>query len=485
MKKLKKTFSMLCMLIYLLICISTCTASGLQEDGCETDETDINAAIITEDFYNEETTVRTEEEKTENIEGAEEDETCEESSEEENVTIKTEEENPLQEGNDDEVIPVSAETEKVCEDNQDSDLQLQPDAEQEDQLNHEMYEKQDIMVESTQETDNEHESQNKPEETGELPDELNLVLYSKESITNVLTREKPFSLKTTDNYSRILTFTLTVPEENAVSIAIDESPVTLHKTENNNTFDAEIHYTFDYQLEKEKIYSIILTTEREGYIPFSLSIAEKNRAEKTEEPLEAEKGENEEVDEKEFDLDSNDEEMLSMGYCKAQVVKVNGADCFFNIESEEVFTHLDYGSVLWVKSSMDYEWAEIYEDEEDNVQYIKWDDILIILEKEDNEEQPNTFGEEIENIDESLPRSLRLSSSLNRINGFVEYGTMIELQAELINFRDEDEYKCQWQYSPDGEIFYDIAGANDLTYEYPVSEENFTYIWKFVVEIQD
>ena len=64
-------------------------------------------------------------------------------------------------------------------------------------------------------------------------------------------------------------------------------------------------------------------------------------------------------------------------------------------------------------------------------------------------------------------------------------GSTIILYANLTGF-DDDVYTVRWQYSPDGgATAIDIGGANDLTYAYRLTVENFNYMYRVVIDIED
>ena len=67
----------------------------------------------------------------------------------------------------------------------------------------------------------------------------------------------------------------------------------------------------------------------------------------------------------------------------------------------------------------------------------------------------------------------------------VGFGELVTVSAELVNFKPDDIYSCQWQYSDDGINFYDLKDATDLTYTYKYSRENFRYVWRIVITIDD
>ena len=81
-------------------------------------------------------------------------------------------------------------------------------------------------------------------------------------------------------------------------------------------------------------------------------------------------------------------------------------------------------------------------------------------------------------------RSIRIYTNLGSETQ-VREGTVVCLSATLVGFED-DVYTLQWQYSPDGgSTAIDIAGANKPTYAYRLTAENFGYMYRLVVHIQD
>ena len=171
-----------------------------------------------------------------------------------------------------------------------------------------------------------------------------------------------------------------------------------------------------------------------------------------------------------------DEELLALGYYGIQVVMTEGADIFDSLEEDaEPVAHVDAGEILWVRPTENAEWAEIYRaDEETPAQYIRWDDVMI-------NQKPETGEEEEE---EELPaRSLEITSTLSGMLS-VPIGTPVVMTAELINFREDDICTYQWQYlDEETDIYIDIDGANELTYSYEITRENFFYTWRLVVLI--
>ena len=82
------------------------------------------------------------------------------------------------------------------------------------------------------------------------------------------------------------------------------------------------------------------------------------------------------------------------------------------------------------------------------------------------------------------PRQVIVTSSLEK-KSRLSLGDAIILRAELVNFDEDDVYTCQWQYSKDGETFYDVPGANDLTYAYRINEENLNYVWGISIDVDE
>ena len=168
-----------------------------------------------------------------------------------------------------------------------------------------------------------------------------------------------------------------------------------------------------------------------------------------------------------------EEQMLKKGYWKAQIALLGGADTYAAMDkTSAVVAHLDVGAEIWVKIIRGTEWAEVYSaDEEGNEtqkQFITWDSLVITL-RDENED------------DDIGIRSVTISSSLDEME-FVYYGTDAELTATLDGFQEDDVYTVQWMYSSDeGENFYNIEEANELTYTFSVMPDNIENIWRIVI----
>ncbi|QTE68141.1 hypothetical protein JNO48_13280 [Clostridiales bacterium] len=171
------------------------------------------------------------------------------------------------------------------------------------------------------------------------------------------------------------------------------------------------------------------------------------------------------------------EELLALGYYGSQVAMTTGADIFESTEEgAEPAAHLEPGTELWLRQTGDEAWAEIYRtDEKARIRYIRWDDVIITL-------KPEPEGEEEE--EEPLPaRSVNITSTITGMQ-FIPIGAEITMTAELVNFREDDICTYQWQYlDKETETYIDIDGANELTYSYRVTRENFYNTWRLVVLI--
>ena len=168
-----------------------------------------------------------------------------------------------------------------------------------------------------------------------------------------------------------------------------------------------------------------------------------------------------------------DEEMLAMGYKKVQVSLINGIGIYENMDPEqEAIEEIEFGSELWVSATEDPAWALLYKsNEEEADRFIKWDEVIIILQNEDEE-------------DDLLPRSIRIISSENAF-GDVSFGTEIKMTIELTNFREDDLCMFQWFYSTDhGMTWTQIEGADGQDFTYVIDASNWYYNWKALVALE-
>ena len=167
-----------------------------------------------------------------------------------------------------------------------------------------------------------------------------------------------------------------------------------------------------------------------------------------------------------------DEEMLALGYIKVYVGIDIGANVYAGLgASETAVDHLDAGIELWVKLIEGADRAQIINPEDESViGYVNLVDIIAIMKPEGMENLPT--------------REIVIHSPLDDTELLVVYvGVDITLTVEMINFNEDDHYTVRWQYSADGEEFFDIPDANELEYTYITDKENGNYIWKAIVKL--
>ena len=150
----------------------------------------------------------------------------------------------------------------------------------------------------------EEEPEEPEEEPEEEQEEILLNLNGQISVSGELTIDTPFTFNASDDYFRTVVFTLTVPEEDSVSVTLNDNPVSLTKIENDDPAAAEVQYTFERTLAQNKVYTITLTTEQEEPVPFTVQISEKNEEKQVNEPEE----ENIETTDESIEKDINQEE---------------------------------------------------------------------------------------------------------------------------------------------------------------------------------
>ena len=179
-----------------------------------------------------------------------------------------EEQEPVQE------TPEENEPDNQPEEEPQDDPEINPEDETEEEPQDEPENKPESETEP-EETPDEEPKDEPEEEPVEEEEEILLNLNGTKKVSGVVTKGIPFTLKASDDYSRVVVFTLAVPEENAVSVIVNDQPVSLEKAENDNPEDSDVRYTFEQALLQGQEYSITLKTEKDGYIPFTLSIEKK------------------------------------------------------------------------------------------------------------------------------------------------------------------------------------------------------------------
>ena len=65
------------------------------------------------------------------------------------------------------------------------------------------------------------------------------------------------------------------------------------------------------------------------------------------------------------------------------------------------------------------------------------------------------------------------------------FGEEVTLIAILINFRDNDIYRFEWEESEDGNEWHVIIGANEQTYTFIINHENVTHYWRVKVYLEE
>jgi hypothetical protein len=64
------------------------------------------------------------------------------------------------------------------------------------------------------------------------------------------------------------------------------------------------------------------------------------------------------------------------------------------------------------------------------------------------------------------------------------YGDEVTLIATLVDFRENDIYRFEWEESKDGEEWEVIVGANEQTYTFIIDQENVTHYWRVIVILE-
>lgn len=65
------------------------------------------------------------------------------------------------------------------------------------------------------------------------------------------------------------------------------------------------------------------------------------------------------------------------------------------------------------------------------------------------------------------------------------YGDEVTLIAILVDFRENDIYRFEWEESEDGEEWWRIIGADEQTYSFIVDHENVTHYWRVLVILEE
>lgn len=65
------------------------------------------------------------------------------------------------------------------------------------------------------------------------------------------------------------------------------------------------------------------------------------------------------------------------------------------------------------------------------------------------------------------------------------YGDEVTLVAVLVDFRENDVYRFEWEESKDGEEWWRIIGADEQTYTFIIDHENVTHYWRVLVILEE
>ena len=280
------------------------------------------------------------------------------------------------------------------------------------------------------------------------------------------------------------------------------------------------------ELNKVAFHKFNITLSAQQDLTFTLSakaaseaeaIAEAENEEETEMPADTDSEEKTESDKTAAATEEkapDDASMQALGYYKVQVANAKGAEVYQEMNiSSTVVSHLETGAIRWMRTTTDPEFGEVYAGDGKTPVYILWDAVIITTKPEQEQTESDTAedqqeagmsgemddGPEIEKTDtntqtdktsqteaietdESIPaRYLEISSTMEGMLS-IPFGTPITMTAHLINFREDDVCAYQWQYlDKETDTYVDIEGANEATYTYDVSMDNFFNSWKLVV----
>ena len=65
------------------------------------------------------------------------------------------------------------------------------------------------------------------------------------------------------------------------------------------------------------------------------------------------------------------------------------------------------------------------------------------------------------------------------------YGDEVTLIAILVDFREDDIYRFEWEESEDGETWWIIVGENEQTYTFTIDHFNIDHYWRVKVIIEE
>ena len=85
------------------------------------------------------------------------------------------------------------------------------------------------------------------------------------------------------------------------------------------------------------------------------------------------------------------------------------------------------------------------------------------------------------NIDIEFKRQVYIDVPLSPVS----IGETVVFTAILVNFKENDIIKFEWQYTTDLESWSVIEGANKQTYDFILTEENYNYWYRVLVKVEE
>ena len=85
------------------------------------------------------------------------------------------------------------------------------------------------------------------------------------------------------------------------------------------------------------------------------------------------------------------------------------------------------------------------------------------------------------NIDIKFERQVYIDVPLSPVS----IGENVVFTAILVNFKENDIIKFEWQYTTDLESWSVIEGANKQTYDFILTEENYNYWYRVLVKVEE
>ena len=85
------------------------------------------------------------------------------------------------------------------------------------------------------------------------------------------------------------------------------------------------------------------------------------------------------------------------------------------------------------------------------------------------------------NIDIKFERQVYIDVPLSPVS----IGENVMFTAILVNFKENDIIKFEWQYTTDLESWSVIEGANKQTYDFILTEENYNYWYRVLVKVEE